>query len=72
VNLGPTEIAIVGLLALLFLGPKRTHEFFRSLGRFLAELRQQRDKLVEPLRRELDQATRIEEDIGREMKDGDA
>ena len=71
-NLGATEIAIVGVLALLFLGPKRTHEFFKSLGRFLADLRQQRDKLVEPLRRELDDVARIEEDIGREMKDGDA
>jgi Sec-independent protein translocase protein TatA len=71
VNLGPTEIAIVGLLALLFLGPKRTHEFFKSLGRFLADLRRQRDQIIEPLRKELNDVTRIEEDIGREIEDGD-
>lgn len=70
-NLGPTEIAIVGVLALLFLGPRRTHEFFKSLGRFLADLRRQRDHIVEPLRRELDDVARIEEDIGKEVEDGD-
>lgn len=70
-NLGPTEIAIVGVLALLFLGPRRTHEFFKSLGKFLADLRRQRDRIVEPLRKELDDVARIEEDIGKEIEDGD-
>lgn len=70
-NLGPTEIAIVGVLALLFLGPRRTHEFFKSLGKFLADLRRQREQIVEPLRKELDDVARIEEDISKEIEDGD-
>jgi sec-independent protein translocase protein TatA len=39
-NIGPTELAIVLVLALLILGPRRLPAAGRSLGRGISEFRQ--------------------------------
>jgi len=40
VNVGPLELLVVGVIALLVLGPKRLPEAARSLGRGLRELKE--------------------------------
>jgi sec-independent protein translocase protein TatA len=51
-NIGPTEIIIVLVLALLVLGPKRLPETGRSLGRGLREFKDG-IRAVRPEREEL-------------------
>jgi sec-independent protein translocase protein TatA len=40
VNVGPLELLVIGVIALLVLGPKRLPEAARALGRGLRELRE--------------------------------
>lgn len=40
-QIGPLEILIVGVIALIVFGPKRLPELARSVGRALAEFRRQ-------------------------------
>ncbi|HKF80527.1 MAG TPA: twin-arginine translocase TatA/TatE family subunit [Thermoleophilaceae bacterium] len=39
VNVGPLELLVVGVIALLVLGPKRLPEAARALGRGMRELK---------------------------------
>ncbi len=40
VNIGPLELLVIGLIALLVLGPKRLPEAARSVGKGMRELKQ--------------------------------
>ena len=40
VNIGPLELLMIGVIALLVLGPKRLPEAARSLGKGVREMRQ--------------------------------
>jgi sec-independent protein translocase protein TatA len=40
VNVGPLELLVVGVIALLVLGPKRLPEAARALGRGMRELKE--------------------------------
>ncbi len=39
-NVGPLELLVIGVIALLVLGPKRLPEAARSLGRGIREMRE--------------------------------
>jgi sec-independent protein translocase protein TatA len=39
-NVGPLELLVIGIIALIVLGPKRLPDFGRSVGRGLREFRQ--------------------------------
>ncbi|MFZ8827495.1 MAG: twin-arginine translocase TatA/TatE family subunit [Armatimonadota bacterium] len=39
VNLGPTELLIIGLLVVLLFGAKKVPEFFASLGKGIKEFK---------------------------------
>lgn len=43
-GLGPTELVILGVLALLFIGPKKLPELARGLGRSLKEFQKAKDE----------------------------
>jgi len=55
-NLGPAEVAVILLLALLVFGPARLPEIGRQVGAAMRELR----RMQSTLRRELDEAMREE------------
>jgi len=40
VNVGPLELLVIGVIALLVLGPKRLPEAARALGRGMRELKE--------------------------------
>lgn len=42
-NIGFSELIVVGVIALIFIGPKQLPEVARTLGRFLNELRRASD-----------------------------
>lgn len=44
-QIGPLEILVVGVIALIVFGPKRLPELARSMGRALAEFRRQAGEL---------------------------
>ncbi len=44
-QIGPLEILVVGVIALIVFGPKRLPELARSVGRALAEFRRQATKI---------------------------
>lgn len=43
-GLGPTELVILGVLALLFIGPKKLPELARGLGRSFREFQRAKDE----------------------------
>jgi Tat protein translocase TatB subunit len=44
-GIGPEELALVALLALLVLGPERLPKVMRDMGRFVGDLRRTSDEL---------------------------
>jgi len=51
-NIGGGEIALILIVALLLLGPKRMPELARGLGKFLREFRRQTDDVRTMVERE--------------------
>jgi sec-independent protein translocase protein TatA len=67
-GIGMPELAVIMVIALLVLGPKRLPEVARNLGRAMAEFRRQSSEIMD----ELQSQTRIEEDRERERRTGAA
>ena len=53
-NIGPTELIIILVLALIVFGPKRLPEIGRSIGRSLREFRRASDEIRGEIERDLD------------------
>ncbi len=53
-NVGPTELIIILVLALIVFGPKRLPEIGRSIGRSLREFRRASDEIRGEIERDLD------------------
>ena len=64
-NIGPTEIIVILLLALIVFGPKRLPEIGRTVGKGLREFRQATQDVKDELSR-----TMSDEDDEDEHKDG--
>ena len=59
-NIGAGEFALIAVVALLVLGPKRLPELARGIGKFLREFRKQTDDVRNVVEREF---YRMDEDI---------
>ena len=59
-NIGPGEMALIAVAALLVLGPKRLPELARGLGKFMREFRRQTDEVRGVVEREF---YRMDQDI---------
>ena len=53
-NIGPTELIIILVLALIVFGPARLPEIGRSIGRSLREFRRASDEIRGEIERDLD------------------
>ncbi len=53
-NIGPTELLIILVLALIVFGPQRLPEIGRSIGRSLREFRRATDEIRGEIERDLD------------------
>ncbi|HEX2090223.1 MAG TPA: twin-arginine translocase TatA/TatE family subunit [Actinomycetota bacterium] len=53
-NIGPTELIIILVLALIVFGPTRLPEIGRSIGRSLREFRRASDEIRSEIERDLD------------------
>ncbi len=62
-NIGAGEIAIILVVALLVLGPKRLPEMARGIGKFMREFRRQTDEVRSTLESEF---YRMDQDLMRE------
>lgn len=54
-NIGFSELVILGIIALLFIGPKELPEIARTIGRFLNELKRTTSDLTSTMMRPQDQ-----------------
>lgn len=52
--LGPGEIAIILVIVLLFFGPKKLPELFRSFGKSIQEFKKASSELDDDIRKEMD------------------
>ncbi len=73
-NLGFSEIVIIGVLALLLIGPKQLPEMARVLGRMMAEFKKAtadlsgglldiKSELQKPMQEGLDEISKMKSDI---------
>ena len=53
-NIGPTELLVILVLALIVFGPTRLPEIGRSIGRSLREFRRASDEIRGEIERDLD------------------
>ena len=63
-NIGAGELAVILVLALLILGPKRLPELARGIGKFLREFRRQTDEVRSTIETEfyrMDRELQVEE-----------
>jgi sec-independent protein translocase protein TatB len=66
-NIGPGELALILVAALIVLGPKRLPEIARQLGKFMRDFRRQTDDVRNMVEREfykMDQQLEQKEQIG--------
>lgn len=63
-GIGMPELAVILVVALIVLGPKRLPEVARQLGRAMAEFRRQSNDLME----EFQTSTRVEEEEARRAR----
>jgi Tat protein translocase TatB subunit len=61
-NIGPFELIVILLVALLVVGPARLPEMGRSVGRSLRELRRAQDEVRRSLELDLDEEDELEGD----------
>jgi sec-independent protein translocase protein TatB len=59
-NLGFSEMVIIGILALILIGPKQLPEMARTVGRFLNDIKRSTDSLKDEFNAELH---RVEDQI---------
>lgn len=59
-GLGPAELLILGVLALLFIGPKKLPELARGLGKSLREFQKAKNDFSEEFNTELNAKPKIE------------
>jgi len=62
-NVGPGEVILILVVALLVLGPKRLPELARGLGKFMREIRRQTDEVRSVVEREF---YRMDQDLNTE------
>jgi sec-independent protein translocase protein TatB len=66
-NIGPGELALILVAALIVLGPKRLPELARQLGKFMRDFRRQTDDVRNMVEREfykMDQQLEQQEKVG--------
>jgi sec-independent protein translocase protein TatB len=66
-SIGTSELILIGIIALVFLGPRRLPEMARKLGKIMADLRNTTNEFKETWEREVNfeeeaKALRIDED----------
>lgn len=59
-GLGPAELLIIGVLALLFIGPKKLPELARGLGKSLREFQKAKNEFSDEFNSELNAKPKIE------------
>ena len=69
-GIGPQELIIIGLLALVVFGPKRLPSMARDLGRFVSEAREQVEEFKDELipEEEVEEVRRTAKEIKREAR----
>lgn len=58
-GLGPAELLIIGVFALLFIGPKKLPELARGLGRSLREFQRAKDDFQHEIDREVNEVKEV-------------
>lgn len=66
-SIGTSELLLIGIVALIFLGPRRMPEYARKIGKVMADLRSTTNEFKETWQREVNfeeeaRAFRIDED----------
>jgi Tat protein translocase TatB subunit len=59
-SIGTSELILIGIIALIFLGPRKLPQIARTIGKTMADLRSTTNDFKETWRREVD----FEEEIG--------
>lgn len=65
-NIGSGELALIAVVALLILGPKRLPELARGIGKFMREFRRQTDEVRGVVEREF---YRMDQDVSKGLEE---
>jgi len=66
-NIGPTELILIFIIALLVFGPKKLPEIGKSIGKAIREFRRTSEEIKSRIEEEI-QASEVK-DLGRELQD---
>jgi sec-independent protein translocase protein TatA len=67
-NLGIQELAVIFILALVFIGPKQLPELAKTLGKVFRDFKRASNEITDSLQREAKQFTDIQDDIKSDIK----
>lgn len=67
-NLGIQELAVIFIIALLFIGPKQLPELAKTLGKVFRDFKRASNEITDSLQREARQVTDFKEDLHNDIK----
>lgn len=67
-NLGIQELAVIFIIALLFIGPKQLPELAKNLGKMFRDFKRASNEITDSLQREARNVTEFQDDIKSDIK----
>jgi Tat protein translocase TatB subunit len=67
-NLGIQELAVIFIIALLFIGPKQLPELAKTLGKVFRDFKRASNEITDSLQREARQVTDFKEELHDDIK----
>ena len=68
-NLGFQELLVIGIIALVFIGPKQLPDLAKNLGKFFRDLKSTTNEITDSFQREVSELNKEREKLHKQVKE---